>query len=63
VENQDLWKLLLQLTKKHEVHFHKVKGHSDHPENNRCDELARNEIKHFLELNPDINEMGEEIHG
>ena len=45
VENSDLWFVLLTLTKKHQVHFHKVKGHSDHPENNRCDELAKAEIK------------------
>lgn len=51
VENQDLWKLLLQLMKKHQVQYFKVKGHSDHPENNRCDELAKNEIKQFMQLN------------
>ncbi len=51
VENQDLWRLLLQLTKKHQVTYHKVKGHSDHPQNNRCDELAKNAIKEFLTLN------------
>jgi ribonuclease HI len=41
VENQDLWKRLLQQTNKHEVEWHKVKGHTDNLENNRCDELAR----------------------
>lgn len=51
VENQDLWRLLIQLMKKHQVSYYKVKGHSDHPENNRCDELAKNEIKQFMELN------------
>ncbi len=51
VENQDLWRLLLTLTKKHEVSFHKVKGHADHPENNRCDELARGAIQDFLRMN------------
>ena len=45
VENNDLWKLLIILTKKHRVQFIKVKGHSDHPENNRCDELATSAIK------------------
>lgn len=25
---------------KHQVRFHKVKGHADNPYNNRCDELA-----------------------
>jgi len=33
------------LTKKHNVTFIKVKGHSDNEFNNRCDELARSAIK------------------
>lgn len=45
VKNKDLWLELIQLTKIHEVTFHKVKGHSDNEFNNRCDELARNAIQ------------------
>ena len=45
VENQDLWLALYELTGKHSVAFHKVKGHADNLYNNRCDELARTEIK------------------
>ncbi|MCF8215909.1 MAG: ribonuclease HI [Chlorobium sp.] len=45
VENIDLWKKILKLVTLHEVTFHKVKGHSDNPYNNRCDELARQAIK------------------
>ncbi|WP_124726829.1 ribonuclease HI [Staphylospora marina] len=41
VENKDLWQRLLALTRKHQVEFIKVKGHSDVELNNRCDELAR----------------------
>ncbi|GGE26119.1 ribonuclease H [Marinithermofilum abyssi] len=41
VENKDLWQALLEQTRKHEVEFVKVKGHSDVELNNRCDELAR----------------------
>jgi ribonuclease HI len=41
VENQDLWKRLLLQTRKHQVTWHKVKGHAENKENNRCDELAR----------------------
>ena len=44
VENQDLWQRLLQLTRKHQVEWHKVKGHSDNQYNNRCDKLARSAI-------------------
>lgn len=45
VENQDLWKRLLDLVTKHNVDWIKVKGHSDNEYNNRCDKLAREEIK------------------
>ena len=44
VKNKELWQELYDLTKKHKVTFNKVKGHSDNELNNRCDELARNEI-------------------
>ncbi|MGI6685493.1 MAG: ribonuclease HI [Bacillota bacterium] len=44
VENQDLWKELLGLSKIHQISWIKVKGHGDNVYNNRCDELARNEI-------------------
>ncbi|RKN71270.1 ribonuclease HI [Paenibacillus ginsengarvi] len=45
VENQDLWKSLLQLMDKHRVEYVKVKGHSDNEFNNHCDLLAREAIK------------------
>ncbi len=38
--NPDLWERLLQLTEKHTMHYHWVKGHADNPYNNRCDALA-----------------------
>jgi ribonuclease HI len=40
VANKDLWIRLSELCKKHDYSFHWVKGHSQHQENNRCDELA-----------------------
>jgi len=39
-KNPDLWQELLELCEKHSVTFKWVKGHSGHPENERCDELA-----------------------
>ena len=51
VENQDLWFILLAQTKKHHVTFYKVKGHADHPENIRCDELATGAIKEYRRIN------------
>ncbi|MBR4003970.1 MAG: ribonuclease HI [Clostridia bacterium] len=44
VLNKDLWLELLEMLTKHKVNFIKVKGHSDNYNNNRCDEIARNEI-------------------
>jgi len=40
VENQDLWRMLLNLSADHEIDWIKVKGHSDNEYNNRCDKLA-----------------------
>ena len=48
VENQDLWRELLDVLHIHTFEFVKVKGHSDNPFNNRCDELARFAIKQTL---------------
>ncbi len=58
VENSDLWKLLLQIirAKKHQISFHKVKGHADDPLNNRCDELARMAIKEYKRMNGEAEE-------
>jgi len=44
VKNQDLWKMLLLEMNRHSIKFIKVKGHSDNEFNNRCDELAREQI-------------------
>lgn len=47
VENDDLWKRILELTNIHIVVWHKVKGHASNKENNRCDELATAAVKEF----------------
>jgi ribonuclease HI len=39
-KNQDLWRRFLKIYKKHNVKFEWVKGHNNHPENERCDALA-----------------------
>ena len=51
VENQDLWFILLAQTRRHNVNFVKVKGHADHPQNIRCDELATGAIKEYRRIN------------
>lgn len=40
VKNDDLWKQLDEELQKHRVKYTRVPGHSGHPENERCDELA-----------------------
>lgn len=40
LKNVDLLKELYTLCGKHEVNWHKVKGHADNEYNNRCDKLA-----------------------
>ena len=44
VENQELWKELLRLSKIHQVEWKKVKGHTGDPLNERCDALARSGV-------------------
>lgn len=46
--NVDLWEQLLELLDKHEVEFEWIKGHSGHPENEKCDQLAVKESQKFL---------------
>jgi len=45
VKNVDLWQRLEQAIETHDVHWHWVKGHSGHVENERADELARLAIR------------------
>ncbi|PQO34875.1 ribonuclease HI [Bremerella cremea] len=40
VKNDDLWRQLDEQLEKHRVKYTRVAGHSGHPENDRCDELA-----------------------
>jgi ribonuclease HI len=40
VKNVDLWQVLDALAAKHDVHWHWVRGHAGHAENERADALA-----------------------
>lgn len=40
VKNDDLWRQLDALASQHQLKYTRVAGHSGHPENERCDELA-----------------------
>jgi len=39
-KNPDLWKRFLVVYRKHQVDFKWIKGHNNHSQNERCDELA-----------------------
>ena len=39
-KNVDLWKRFLKIYHRHHVNFQWIKGHNDHPQNERCDHLA-----------------------
>lgn len=56
VQNVDLWEELYNLTKIHEITFHKVAGHADNERNNRCDALARAAIKELRKTLPVLDD-------
>ncbi|WP_243371939.1 ribonuclease HI [Geotalea sp. SG265] len=47
VLNRELWERLMELSRIHTIHWIWVRGHNGHPENERCDELARAAIENF----------------
>ena len=48
VKNVDLWQELDAQLSRHNPSFEQVRGHSGHPENERCDELAVQAYKDLL---------------
>ena len=44
VKNQDLWQQLMAAMAPHKIHWHWVKGHAGHAENERCDQLANQAV-------------------
>ncbi len=45
VLNRELWEDLLKLSRPHKIEWEWIKGHNGHPDNERCDQLARDAIK------------------
>lgn len=56
VKNQDMWEELCILTKKHNVKFHWVKGHSSNHKNNAVDNYARYGKK-AIDILPELSEV------
>ena len=62
-KNPDLWIRFLKIKERHDIKFRWVKGHNDHPQNERCDKLAVEAAKnnaidrdtYYEELNKNIN--------
>ncbi|HEV3136631.1 MAG TPA: ribonuclease H, partial [Pirellulales bacterium] len=48
VKNEDLWRRLDELAARHRLTYIRVAGHSGHPENDRCDELAVAAYQQYL---------------
>jgi len=48
VKNNDLWQRLDEVSARHTVQWHWVKGHSGHPENEQADALANHAIDEYL---------------
>ena len=52
VKNQDLWEPLDALVARHTIHWRWLKGHAGHLLNERCDQLAGDEIAKLRQLVP-----------
>jgi ribonuclease HI len=52
VKNVELWLKLDAARQRHEVHWHWVRGHAGHAENERADALAREGMRPFLQGRP-----------
>lgn len=48
IKNEDLWRQLDKLLAQHVISYTPVAGHSGHPENDRCDELAVAAYQQYL---------------
>ena len=58
--NPDMWERLLTAVDRHEVSFNWIRGHTGHPENERCDELANGAARGVdLIVDDGFNQAGE----
>lgn len=47
VKNVDLWQEYVEVSQSHSIKGTWVRGHNGHPQNERCDTLARDEAEHI----------------
>lgn len=57
-KNSDLWKRFLIIYRQHKVDFKWIKGHNNHPQNERCDQLA---VYASSQLNLSVDKWYEEV--
>lgn len=55
-KNSDLWKRFLKVYDLHKVRFQWIKGHNDHPQNERCDQLAVEAAKNGAKIKDEFFE-------
>ena len=55
-KNSDLWKRFLKVYVLHKVRFQWIKGHNDHPQNERCDQLAVEAAKNGAKIKDEFFE-------
>jgi len=48
VKNVEYWQMLDEVVARHQIKYTRVAGHSGHPENDRCDELAVEAYQKYL---------------
>ena len=55
-KNHDLWKRFLKVYDLHKIRFQWIKGHNNHPQNERCDQLAVEAAKNGIKIKDDFFE-------
>jgi ribonuclease HI len=51
-----LWKRFLKVYDLHKIRFQWIKGHNNHPQNERCDQLAVEAAKNGIKIKDDFFE-------
>lgn len=51
VKNPDLWREYLEVSAPHKIYGEWVRGHDGHPENERCDVIAKSEAEKYKQGN------------
>ena len=62
VLNKDLWLKILDQTKPHQIEWKWVRGHTGHPENERCDRLAREALEKCRDRSSRRGNTGARLH-